>query len=151
MKLSSPAFKHGEPIPKKYTCDGENMNPPLVISDVPEGTQSLVLIVDDPDAPGKTWVHWVIYNINPEIREIPENAVKAALGDNGKNDFGKIGYGGPCPPPPTGSHTYKFKLYALDIKITKKFAIPPSKQQIESDIKGNLLATAELDGEYQRS
>ena len=145
MKLTSSAFKQGEFIPKKYTCDGENVNPPLKISDVPSNTTSLVLIVDDPDAPMGTFTHWVEV-LSANTKEIPEN-IKISSGWRIKSDFGKAGYGGPCPP--SGQHTYRFKLYAVDIAWPAT-VVTPSKNDIESMMKDHILATAELDGEYQR-
>ena len=145
MKIESTAFKNNELIPSKYTCDGENVNPPLMIDDVPTGAKSLVLIVDDPDAPAGTWVHWTVWNINPEIKEIPENSVPRN-GVEGITDFGKPGYGGPCPP--SGTHRYFFKLYALD--ITLDIDTSTKATDIESKIEGNILAKAQLVGLYRR-
>lgn len=145
MKITSSAFKHGENIPKKYTCDGENMNPPLTISDPPDGTESFALIVDDPDAPGGTWVHWIVWDIPEDTREIPE---RVEFASQGMTDFGSVGYGGPCPP--SGFHTYRFKLYALDFKYGRLFEVPPTTEAIEDMMKGHILAQAELDGEYKR-
>nr|AQS29694.1 hypothetical protein [uncultured archaeon] len=142
MKLTSPAFKHGENIPRKYTCDGEDINPPLKISDVPTKTQSLVLIVDDPDAPMGTFVHWVAF-LDVNKNEVPESANL----QSGQNDFGRSGYGGPCPP--SGQHTYRFKLYALDIGMPS-FVTRPTKADIEYVMKDHIIAQAELDGEYKR-
>ncbi|MDO8554777.1 MAG: YbhB/YbcL family Raf kinase inhibitor-like protein [Candidatus Micrarchaeota archaeon] len=145
MKLSS-VFDNGENVPKKYTCDGNDINPALKISDVPAAAKSLVLIVDDPDAPGGTFVHWIAYNIDPKTKEIPEGV---SLGTGGMNDFGTTKYGGPCPPP--GSpHTYRFKLYAVDFDSWPLFEIPPDKAAIESFMEGHIIAQAELDGKYQR-
>lgn len=110
MQLSSSAFSEGESIPAKYTCDGENVSPPLEISDIPENAQSLVLIMDDPDAPAGTWVHWVVYGIDPSTTKIEENSNQ--LAGIGYNSWNKLEYGGPCPP--SGEHRYFFKLYAID-------------------------------------
>src|SRR5438105_2930693 len=116
MRIESSAFSEGGQIPRSYTCDGEDISPQLSWSGVPEGARSLGLICDDPDAPGKTWVHWVIFNLPPGTRELPEGVpARAGVsggGAQGTNDFRKVGYGGPCPP--GGSHRYIFKLYALD-------------------------------------
>ncbi len=144
MKLTSPAFRHNETIPSKYTCDGENINPPLEISGVPKDAKSLVLIVDDPDAPSKTWTHWIVYNISPETKEIIENSTPG--GTQGMNDFGKSEWGGPCPP--SGTHRYFFKLYALN----KTLDLPNNitKEQLEKAIEGAILDTAELIGVYKR-
>lgn len=145
MKIESPAFLNNTPIPAKYTCDGENINPRLIISGVPENAKSLVLIVDDPDAPGAVWVHWTVWNIKPETTAIAENsAPKEAV--EGITDFGKSGYGGPCPP--SGTHRYFFKLYALDITIELE---PTAKaKDLEKAMQGHILAQAQLVGLYKR-
>lgn len=145
MKLTSSAFENNQSIPSKYTCDGEDINPPLQISEVPEGAKSLVLIVDDPDAPMGTWVHWVVWNIDPSISLIEEDDVPEG-GVEGLNDFGKNSYGGPCPP--SGTHHYHFKLYALD----KTLELDPSskKEEVEKAMEGSILDWVELVGLYQR-
>jgi Raf kinase inhibitor-like YbhB/YbcL family protein len=153
MTLNSPAFKHNGHIPSKYTCEGEDISPPLAWDGVPQGTKSLVLIIDDPDAPDpkapqRVWVHWVVYNLPPETKSLPENAGKAGLpqgAEVGFNDFKKEEYGGPCPP--IGRHRYFHKLYALDITLDLS---RPTKSQIEQAIKGHVLAEAELVGTYQK-
>ena len=142
MKLTSPAFQHNQMIPKKYTCQGQDVNPQLAIENIPEGTKSLVLIVDDPDAPMGTWVHWVVYNI-PVQNAIAEASVP---GSQGSNDFGKVDYGGPCPP--SGTHRYFHKIYALDTKF--QFAKIPSKRDVEAAMKGHILGQAELIGLYKK-
>lgn len=141
MKLTSTAFT-GE-IPPVYTCDGQNINPPLSISEVPAEAQSLVLIVDDPDAPRGDWVHWLVWNISPATTEISENSVP---GTEGTTDFGEIGWGGPCPP--SGVHRYFFKLYALDTSLD----LPTSttKADLLAAMEGHILVTNELIGTYQR-
>jgi len=146
MKLASTAFENNQSIPAKYTCDGENVNPPLVIVDIPEDTQSLVLIVDDPDAPGGTFTHWLVWNIDPQAKEIAEGSVPQNA-SQGKNDFGKNGWGGPCPP--SGTHHYFFKLYALDQKID----LPQSanKGDLEKAMQGHILSQTQLIGLYSRS
>lgn len=146
MKISSPAFKNNERIPAKYTCDGENVNPLLKIEDVTEKAKSLVLIMDDPDAPKGIWVHWTVWNIDPAIKEIAENDVPAGAME-GLTDFGKPGYGGPCPH--SGTHRYLFKLYALDMVLD----LPPKskKADIEKTMKGHILEQTELIGLYSRS
>jgi len=146
MKISSTAFNHNEKIPSKYTCDGENVSPPLQFLDVPENAKSLALIVDDPDAPSKTWVHWVIYNINPDVSEVEEDSVPEG-GIEVVTDFGKPGYGGPCPPP--GVHRYFFKLYALDSSLD--FPQNTTKQMVEEKMKDHIIDQAELIGLYSRS
>ena len=145
LQITSQAFAHDGMIPPEYTCDGADGNPPLTIRNAPEKTRSLALIVDDPDAPRGTWVHWVAWNIGPDTTEIPANSVpKGAL--QGTNDFGKQGYGGPCPP--SGSHRYFFKLYALDISLALKTGA--TKAQLEEAMKGHILESAELIGLYRR-
>lgn len=145
MNISSPAFKDNERIPSQYTCDGENVNPPLEISDVPSEAKSLVLIVDDPDAPGKTWVHWVVWNIDPTTTEILENSVPIRAVE-GMTDFGKPGYGGPCPP--SGTHRYFFKLYALDTLLD--ISSQATKADVEKAMEGHMLTQATLIGLYSR-
>ncbi|MBD3383967.1 YbhB/YbcL family Raf kinase inhibitor-like protein [candidate division KSB1 bacterium] len=143
MKISSPSFKHKERIPSKYTCDGQDINPPLSIEEIPDGTRELALIVDDPDAPAKTWVHWVVYQI-PVTDKISENSVP---GTEGRNDFDNIGYGGPCPP--SGQHRYYFKIYALDTKLELEEGI--DKRKLEESMEGHILEEAELIGLYKKS
>lgn len=151
MKLESTAFTANGMIPSQYTCDGQDISPPLRWDIPPTGTQSLALIVDDPDAPGQTFVHWVLYDLPPEIHQLPQ-AVTAqdtlpGGGTQGKNDFGKLGYGGPCPP--SGIHRYFFKIYAIDRELGLKSGA--TKAQLEAAISGHILATAELIGRYSRS
>ncbi|MEB3182529.1 MAG: YbhB/YbcL family Raf kinase inhibitor-like protein [Nostocaceae cyanobacterium] len=150
MKLESTAFKSDSLIPSKYTCDGEDISPALSWSEPPSGTKSLALIVDDPDAPGKTFVHWVLYDIPATARSLPENVAAVNNLPNGtlqgKNDFGKLGYGGPCPP--GGTHRYFFKLYALDKKLDLESGA--TKAQVLVTMDGHILASAELMGGYQR-
>ena len=145
LSITSPAFSHNGMIPKKYTCDGIDVSPPLSIGNVPEKTKSLALIVDDPDAPMGTWVHWVVWNIGPGTGEIPENTVPPeAL--QGTNDFGKQRYGGPCPP--SGTHRYFFKLYALNAPLTLNAGA--TKAKVEEAMSGHLLGKTELVGLYRR-
>ena len=141
--LASDAFENGAKIPTKYSCDGSDVNPPLAISEVPEGAKSLALIVDDPDAPGGTWVHWVVWNIDPEIGMIEENS-KPGL--EGLTSFGNTGWGGPCPP--SGTHRYFFKVYALDVELEKFREEPPDADSIRSMMTGHVLGEAELMGTY---
>lgn len=145
MKLTSPAFEHNGSIPSQYTCDGANINPALQIAEIPEGAQSLVLIMDDPDAPMGTWVHWTIWNIDPKITEIAENSVPSG-GVEGITSFGKSGYGGPCPP--SGTHHYVFKLYALDTKLDLAASI--DAKSLEQAMSGHVLDQVELIGLYSR-
>ena len=145
LQLVSPAFKHNELIPKKYTCDGKDINPSLLIENIPAGAKSLALIVDDPDAPVGTWVHWVVWNISPDIREIKEDSVPKGA-QQGVNDFRKNDYGGPCPP--SGTHRYFFKLYALDKVLN--LGSKAKKGDLEGAMKGHILEKAELVGLYRR-
>jgi Raf kinase inhibitor-like YbhB/YbcL family protein len=146
MKIDSPAFSENEMIPSKYTCDGDDINPPLNITGIPGNAESIVLVVDDPDAPGKTWVHWTVWNIDPAVAEIPENSVPDGAIE-GVTDFGTPGYGGPCPP--SGTHRYFFKVYALD--TTLDLDTSATVKDIEEAIKDKILDSAELVGLYERS
>jgi Raf kinase inhibitor-like YbhB/YbcL family protein len=145
IKIKSPVFNQEEMIPEKYTCNGEDFNPPLLIENVPEEAKSLVLIVDDPDAPMGTFTHWLVWNIDPKIKEIKENSVPegAVLGTN---DFGKTAYGGPCPP--FGTHRYYFKVYALDTVLD----LPKgsNRLQLEKAMMGNVLDSGELMGKFSK-
>lgn len=145
IQITSPSFSSGGLIPKTYSCDGENINPLLVIKKVPQTAKSLVLIVDDPDAPAGTWTHWLVWNIDPETTEIKENSVPvgAVLG---KNDFGKLAYGGPCPP--GGSHRYFFRLYALDTVLNLPQGA--SRKELETAMSGHIVDQGELMGKYSR-
>lgn len=145
LTLSSSAFTHEGNIPSRYTCDGEDINPPLAISNIPEGTQSLALIVDDPDAPVGDWVHWLMWNISPKTEKIGENSVPENAVE-GMTDFGRVGWGGPCPP--SGVHRYQFKLYALDTILN----LPQStkKRDLEKAMQGHILDEAKLIGLYKR-
>lgn len=145
LKISSPAFKQNERIPERYTCDGADVSPPFMIENVPPGTESLALIVDDPDAPRGTWVHWVVWNIAPDTKEIKEHNVPAGAAE-GLNDFRKQSYGGPCPP--SGTHRYFFKLYALD--DTPALGANATKGDLERAMKGHILSQTELVGLYAR-
>ena len=150
MEITSSAFTHGGTIPAKYTCDGPDVSPPLAWSGVPEGTRSLILICDDPDAPMGTWVHWVVVNIPPNMTGFPEGVSGANLDEQGivqgMTDFRRSDYGGPCPP--SGTHRYYFKLYALDtiLGLDSK----ATKKQVESAMKGHILTEAQLMGRYAR-
>ncbi len=150
MKLESDSFINDGLIPSKYTCDGQDISPPLSWDAPPTGTQSLALIVDDPDAPGGTYVHWVLYNLPGSIRHLPEAvAPQPSLpqgGIQGKNDFGHLGYGGPCPP--SGTHRYFFKLYALSGELN--LTSGATKKQLETAMDGHILAASEFLGRYSR-
>ena len=145
MKITSPAFAHNGKIPMKYTCDGQGISPPLTFTEIPPEAASLVLICDDPDAPGKIFVHWTAWNIDPKTTQIGEGQkFKGAV--EGVTDFGKNGYGVPCPP--SGTHRYFFKLYALD----KSLDLSPqgTKMQLEQAMENHILDQSELIGLYSR-
>ena len=142
MKISSPAFEPNQMIPKKYTCEGNDVSPPLTIDGIPDGAKSLALIVDDPDAPMGTWVHWVVFDI-PVTNNIAEDIIP---GKQGINDFGKKDYGGPCPP--SGTHRYFHKIYALDTILNLKEGI--TKKALEKAMQGHILDKAELIGLYKK-
>ena len=150
IQLTSSAFEEGRFIPSKYTCDGENISPPLKWSNLPKGTKSLAMISDDPDAPIGTWVHWVIYNIPSSISEfeesIPTDKELLNGAKQGINDFKKIGYGGPCPP--SGAHRYFFKLYALDLELKLEPGV--TKTDLLKAMEGHILEMGQLMGTYQR-
>ncbi|HEY9199881.1 MAG TPA: YbhB/YbcL family Raf kinase inhibitor-like protein [Gammaproteobacteria bacterium] len=153
--LESPAFPEDGPIPREYTCEGNDVSPPLAWRGVPEGARSLVLIVDDPDAPDPkaprmTWVHWVVYNLAPESTGLPADAHAAGLPSGtaeGINDWKHAGYGGPCPP--LGRHRYFHKLYALDVQLNDMHK--PTKSSVESAMQGHILDQAVLIGTYQKA
>lgn len=154
LSLQSTAFKNGEVIPPQYTCDGENISPPLNWDGVPAAAQSLVLIIDDPDAPDPkaprmVWSHWVVYNIPTETHELPAAVMASQLpagAKQGLNDWNQTGYGGPCPP--IGKHRYFHKLYALDTELTLTGGV--TKKRIEKAINGHVIASAELVGTYKK-
>ena len=150
MNITSPAFEHNGSIPSKYTCDGANISPPLVFSDVPEGAKGLALLMDDPDVPKSIrpdgmWDHWVVFNIDPATTEIPEGQNPA--GTLGVNTGGNTAYGGPCPP--DREHRYFFKLYALDTELT--LSTGATKAQVEQAMQGHIIDQAELMGRYNRT
>ena len=151
MKISSSSFSAGEMIPKRFTCDGPDASPKLNWTEPPAKTQSFALIMDDPDAPAGNWVHWVLFDLPADARELVEGVAKQEQLANGarqgRNDFGKIGYGGPCPPP-GNAHRYFFKLYALDAKLDLKAG--STKADVETAMKGHMLAHAELIGRFGR-
>jgi Raf kinase inhibitor-like YbhB/YbcL family protein len=144
MKITSSAFQQGGNIPTKFTCDGEDMSPPLQITGVPAEAKSLALIADDPDAPGGLFTHWLIWNIPPQTNSIAEGS--APKGVQGTNDFGKSGYGAPCPPP--GMHRYFFRVFALDRELDLRSGA--KRSQLEAAIKGHVIGQGELMGRYAR-
>jgi Raf kinase inhibitor-like YbhB/YbcL family protein len=151
MKLTSTAFAHGADIPSRHTCEGDDVSPPLSWTELPSGTQSLALIVDDPDAPDpaapqRTWVHWVVVDLPPASAGLPEGGALPTGARDGLNDWKRAGYGGPCPP--IGRHRYFFKLHALD--TTLPALKQPTKAALEEAMKGHVLAQAELLGTYQK-
>lgn len=150
MQLTSSVFTEGSMLPSRYTCDGQDISPPVNWKDVPAGTQSLTLISDDPDAPVGTWVHWVVFNIPPGAAGLDENIRPEKEFKNGmrqgNNDWPKIGYGGPCPP--AGIHRYYFKLYAVDTMLDLKPGA--TKEDVLQAMKGHILAEAQLMGKYKR-
>ena len=150
IKLTSPAFEDAGLIPAKYTCDGADVSLPLQWDAVPEGTRSIALICDDPDAPIGTFVHWVLFNLPAETRELAENIPRDSTlptgARQGTSDFGRIGYGGPCPP--SGTHRYFFKIYALDTQID--LAAGARKPDLLKAIQGHILAQGQLIGKYKR-
>ena len=151
LQVASTAFAAGETIPKKFTCDGPDLSPPLNWREAPAGTESFALIMDDPDAPVGTWVHWVLYNLPANTKELSEGVEKQDQLANGalqgRNDCRKMGYGGPCPPPGK-PHRYYFKLYALDIVL--KLKAGATKAELEQAMKGHIVGQGEAMGRYGR-
>ena len=150
MMITSTAFSPGELIPSEFTCDGKDLSPPLAWTDVPPGTVSLALVSDDPDAPGGTWVHWVVWNLPGAARKLEAHLPgRGELPDGtrqGTNDFHRPGYGGPCPP--SGTHRYYFRLYALDARLDLEAGA--TRAALDRAMKGHVLAQAELMGKYRR-
>jgi Raf kinase inhibitor-like YbhB/YbcL family protein len=150
MKLTSSAFTEGAMIPVKYTCDGQNISPPLAWTDVPGGTRALALIYDDPDAPAGLWVHWVVFNLPRDATGLPEGVppdkTLAIGGVQGMNSGRRLGYGGPCPP--SGTHRYYFKLYALDNALS--LGSNATAKDLQAAMKGHILAETQLMGRYTR-
>jgi Raf kinase inhibitor-like YbhB/YbcL family protein len=142
MKLTSASFSEGKPIPPSFTCDGADKAPTLNVADVPANAKSLILIMDDPDAPRGTWDHWILFNIAPSVQTINDKTA----GVGGKNSWGRTGYGGPCPP--SGTHRYFFKLYALDAMLDLKEGA--ARAAVEKAMQGHIVAEAKLMGTYQR-
>jgi hypothetical protein len=144
MQISSPAFNQGANIPSKFTCDGSQTSPPLQITGIPAEAKSLALIADDPDAPGGLFTHWVIWNIPPQISSIADGS--APKGVQGTNDFGRSGYGAPCPP--SGTHRYYFRVFALDRELDLRSGA--KRGQLDATMKGHVIAQGELIGRYSR-
>jgi Raf kinase inhibitor-like YbhB/YbcL family protein len=148
VKLTSAAFKEGQPIPATYTCKGVNVSPPVEWSGVPKTARTIAIIADDPDAPSGTWVHWVLYNLPADniglVENVPVTENLKAGGFQGKNDFGRIGYSGPCPP--SGTHRYFFKMYALDAELPLKAGA--TKAEVEKAMAGHIVAQGQLMGTY---
>ncbi|OGY22973.1 MAG: phosphatidylethanolamine-binding protein [Candidatus Woykebacteria bacterium RBG_13_40_15] len=145
MKITSTAFEQNQAIPSKYTCDGQDIIPSLLFSEIPSGSQSLVLTVVDPDSPSGHFTHWVVWNIPADTKEISEGMLPAGLVE-GKNDFGKTGYGGPCPS--QGTHHYVFNLYALDTKLDLSTGM--SREELEDTMSNHIISHTELVGFYKR-
>lgn len=154
MQITSSAFHDGVAIPRMYSREGAELSPPLAIEDIPDGTESLALIVDDPDAPTKTWVHWLLWNVPGDRTAIPEDVPKdetvAALGGarQGLNDFDEIGYGGPMPPPGHGTHHYRFTIHALSEELNLQPGA--ERQELDAAMDGKILDQARLTGTYER-
>jgi Raf kinase inhibitor-like YbhB/YbcL family protein len=155
LRFTSFPFTPSGPIPHEYTCEGEDVSPALEWTDVPDGTESLVLIVDDPDAPGQTFTHWVLFNLPGDATHLPQDVdVSAEFSgqqpspQEGTNDFGDVGYGGPCPPPGDGPHRYFFRLYALNTVLDLDRGA--SKAQVNAAMNGHVLNKTDLVGTYER-
>ncbi len=150
LQVASTSFKEGQLIPRHYTCDGVNISPPLEWSGVPQSAKTIALVADDPDAPGGTWVHWIFYNLPAAniglVENLPADESLKAGGFQGKNDFGKIGYGGPCPP--SGTHHYYFRVYAVDSELPLKAGA--TKAELLKAMEGHILAQGQLMGTYAR-
>jgi hypothetical protein len=155
FRFTSVSFPPSESIPREYTCEGEDVSPSLEWTDVPDGTERLVLLVDDPDAPGQTFTHWVLFNLPGDPTRLPRGVdVSAEFSgqqpppQEGTNDFGDVGYGGPCPPPGDGAHRYSFRLYALDTALDLERGA--SKAEVTAAMNGHVLDETELVGTYER-
>jgi hypothetical protein len=147
LQIRSSAFEPGGNIPTKHTCDSQGVSPPLEWNGTPDGTQSFALICDDPDAPRGTWSHWVLYNIPPDVTRLDEGVQELPGAAEGRNDFGGVGYGGPCPPRGP-AHRYYFRLYALDTQLD--LPANPTRQQVMDQTQNHIVAQAELMGRYAR-
>jgi hypothetical protein len=148
MKIESPAFENDEFIPDKYTCNGKNINPQLNFSQIPPNTKSLALILEDPDAPGGIFTHWILWQMSSEVRTIDEDSLPTTA-RIGKNDFSKEDYGGPCPPKGDGTHRYMFRLYALDT-ADLTLSTTPTREDLLQAMTGHILEEAMLIGRYKR-
>ena len=144
FRIASPAFADGADIPLRHTCDGDNLSPRLTWTDVPEGTRSFALVVDDPDAPGGTFTHWLLYDMPADGRELGQGG---AVGTSGRNSFGRNGYGGPCPPHGDPPHRYRFTLHALDASLGVRNG---TREEVNAKLQGHVIGTAQLVGRYQR-
>jgi Raf kinase inhibitor-like YbhB/YbcL family protein len=149
FKLNLSAYSEGGAIPKLHTCEGADLSPAIEWSGEPAGTQSFALILDDPDAPGKTWNHWLLYDLSPSIHDLAQGYKPGRLGVSGTNDFGKPGYGGPCPPRGHGPHRYFLKLYALNVPSLGLKA-GANREELDRALKGHILAEAQYMGRYER-
>jgi Raf kinase inhibitor-like protein, YbhB/YbcL family len=149
FQLTSSAFPEGGNIPIIHTCDGANVSPPLTWSGEPEGVKSFALIVEDPDAPSRTWTHWLLYDIPAEVHQLEQGFQPGRLGMSGSNDFGKLGYGGPCPPKGHGPHRYFFRLFALNVP-SLGLRDGENRVGVELAIRGHVLGEAQCMGRYER-
>jgi len=146
LQVSSTAFSEGETIPTKYTCDGQNISPPLEWRGQPKDTKSLAVICDDPDAPSGTFTHWVLYDLAGDTHQLPEGS--SAAGKEGRNGFKRTGFGGPCPPSKDGPHRYVFRVYALDVESLGSPGM--SQEDVEAAMRGHILSKGQLMARYQR-
>lgn len=150
ITIFAESFRNGETIPAEYTCEGENVSPSISWSGIPEGTKSIALIMDDPDAPRGTFIHWVLYNIPANINKLPRSIQGAEIlkdgSRHGTTDFGRVGYGGPCPP--YGVHRYYFRIYAIDIILSLGPGV--HRTEVDKAMKGHILGKGELMGRYER-
>jgi Raf kinase inhibitor-like YbhB/YbcL family protein len=149
FRLNTGAFAEGGAIPKLHTCEGADLSPALEWTGEPAGTQSFALIMDDPDAPGGTWTHWLLYDLSPSVRVLAQGYRPGAQGVSGTTDFGKPGYGGPCPPKGHGPHRYFFKLYAIDV-ASLGLKAGTKRAELDRALKGHILAEAQYRGRYER-
>ena len=149
MQISSSAFSAGDTIPQKFTCDGPDVSPKLTWNDPPANTKSFALIMDDPDAPAGTWNHWLLWDVPAHMHSLPEEFRSGSVGSSGKNDFGRLGYGGPCPPRGHGMHRYRFTLHAVDRPV---LGLPPGAKRPDLDraLKGRVLERTQYLGRYAR-